>query len=299
MEKLPFVDAHHHLWNIEKHYYPWLADKAGTWWFGDYASIRRNYLVEDYRRDTRNQNVVKSVHLQAMWNPKDPAGESRWLQDCFDATGFPTGIVGFANPADPDVETVLKAHRQYPNVKGIRMDINWHPDPLYSFCDRPDYASDPQWLKGFALIEKYGFSFDLQIYVGVQGEEARRLVKSFPGTPFILDHVGLPWDRTEAGMARWRDALHGLADLPNVAVKLSGFGMFDKNWTVDSIAPFVREPIRIFGVDRCLFASNFPVESLYGSYDRTIDAYRQIVADLPIEDQRKLFHDNAVRYYRL
>src|SRR4051812_29208504 len=99
MELLPVIDTHHHLWDLEKHHYPWLSGKPYEMWIGDYSSIRRNYLVEDYRNDARNQNVVKSVHLQAMWDPRDPVGESAWLQRCADESGFPTAIVAFADPS--------------------------------------------------------------------------------------------------------------------------------------------------------------------------------------------------------
>jgi predicted TIM-barrel fold metal-dependent hydrolase len=299
VDLLPVVDTHHHLWDLTHHRYPWLEDPLQEMWIGDYRSLQRNYLVADYLADCGRQNVVKSVHLQAMWDPKNPVGESRWLQRCFDETGYPAGIVGFANLADPSLNDLLRAHREYPNVRGIRQDLNWHENPLYRFCERPDYMVDAQWLRGFALLEKYGFSFDLQLYAAYQSDQAEPLVRGFPGTQFILNHSGLPMDKSEAGLARWRQGLERLAQYPNVAVKLSGFDMFDHRYTVDSLRAPILDVIGIFGIDRCMFASNFPVSGLYGSYDQLFEAYKAIVSPLPGAAQRKVFHDNAVRIYRL
>jgi predicted TIM-barrel fold metal-dependent hydrolase len=298
MSQLKIVDTHHHLWDLTNNYYPWLSDNIKTIWIGDYSSIRQDYLVKDYLEDCKNQNVVKSVHLQALWDPSDPVGETRWLQQCYDKCGYPDGIVAYANFAEPNVEEVLKGHCEYPNVKGIRKDLNWHDNPLYRFTERPDYMTDEQWLKGLALLEKYNLSFDLQIY-SHQMREAAKVVERFPNIQFILTHAGMPIEQSEKGFNFWRENIKQLASLKNVAVKISGFGMFDKNWTVESIKPFVLNTIEIFGVNRCMFASNFPVEKMFSSYDKIFDAFKEIVKHFSLEDQIKMFHDNASRYYKL
>lgn len=297
--EFPIVDTHHHLWDLDNNYYPWLSDRVRQFWIGDYEPIRKNYLIDDYLRDCKNQNVVQSVHLQAQWDWRDPVGETRWLQQCADHHGFPHGIVAFAKLSDPDVASVLRAHCEYPNVKGIRMDLNWHHDPYYRFCDRPDYMSDPQWLAGFSLLERYNLTFDLQIYVAYQWQQAVTLLRRFPGTQFILNNTGLPMDQSPSGMAAWREGMQALAVEPNLAIKISGLGMFNHRWTTEQIRPIVRQAIEIFGVDRCMFASGFPVEGLYGSYEDLMNSYKDIVSDFPASEQRKLFHDNAIRYYRL
>jgi predicted TIM-barrel fold metal-dependent hydrolase len=108
----------------------------------------------------------------------------------------------------------------------------------------------------------------------------------------------LPSDRSEAGTTGWREAIERFADQPNTAVKISGIGLAGEAWTAESNGALVLETIRIFGVDRCMFASNFPVDSLCASYDTIFTGFKRIVAGFSARDQRKLFHDNAVKYYR-
>src|SRR5512144_1279009 len=96
VQDFPIIDAHHHLWDLDNHYYPWLSDGVRDLWIGNYERLRKNYLIEDYLRDCAGQNVVKSVHLQAQWDHRDPVGETRWLQGCADRHGFPHAIIAFA-----------------------------------------------------------------------------------------------------------------------------------------------------------------------------------------------------------
>ncbi|GAB4561071.1 MAG: amidohydrolase [Haliangiales bacterium] len=299
MTLLPIVDAHMHMWDYENHKYPWLQGTYREFWFGDYRKLRKNYLLANYLADVRSQNVVKCVHLQAQWDHSDPIGETTWLQGIADEHGYPHGIIGFCDFRQDDADQVLAAHAEYRNVRGIRQDINWHPDPFYRFCEDKDLMTDPKWLRNFALLEKYGFSFDLQIYAGHQGEDAYQLVKNHPNIQFLLDHSGSPEDKSPEGKQRWRSALSKLAELPNVAAKLSGFDMHDHNWTLQSLREPIMDVIERFGSSRCLFASNFPVSSLYGSYDHLVSAHREILADLSADEQRAVLHDNAVRLYRL
>jgi predicted TIM-barrel fold metal-dependent hydrolase len=157
---------------------------------------------------------------------------------------------------------------------------------------------DPAWRRGYALLERYGLSFDLQTPWWHLGEAAA-LARDFPQTPIILNHTGLPSDRSAEGLAGWRDAMATLAACPNVAVKISGLGQPGQAWTVAANGPIVRDTLAIFGVERCMFASNFPVDGLCATFDVIFSGFKAIVADLAPADQRRLFHDNAVRTYRL
>jgi predicted TIM-barrel fold metal-dependent hydrolase len=298
MDQLPIIDAHHHLWDLEHGRYPWLQGPMAKRSFGDFSKIRRSYRIEDYLADTKNQNVVKSVHLQAEYDHTDPVAETRWLQGVADAHGFPHAIVAFADLAAPGLGALLEQHCRYRNVRGIRQLLNWHPDPLKTFTASPDIIASAAWQGGYRLLREFGLSFDLQIYYG-QMEEGYQLAKRFPETQIILNHTGMPADRTPEDVAGWRRGMKRLAEAPNVACKISGLGMVDLTWTVDSIRPFVLDAIEAFGVDRCAFASNFPVDSLFSSYDAIFDAFKAITRDFPAGDRAKLFHDNAARLYRI
>jgi predicted TIM-barrel fold metal-dependent hydrolase len=154
------------------------------------------------------------------------------------------------------------------------------------------------WRRGYALLSKYGFSFDLQT-PWTRLAEAVDLAWVFPETQIILNHTGLPADRSAEGLAGWRQAMRLAASVPNFAVKISGIGVPGAAWTVDLNRGVVLDTIDIFGTDRCMFASNFPVDGIVADYATIFGGFLEITDGFPREDREKLFHDNAVRYYRL
>ncbi|MGJ4994386.1 amidohydrolase family protein [Bradyrhizobium sp. HKCCYLS3077] len=297
MIDFPIIDPHHHLYDLENLYYPWLSDGVKPAAFGDYTAICRSYLIEDFLADCKNQNVVKSVHLDVGFDPKDPVGETKWLQGVADKHGFPHGIVGYANLAQPNVGDVLDGHLAYPNFRGIRQSLNYHPDPAKTYLDRPGVCRETEWRRGFALLRDLGLSFDMQIYYP-QMREAYELARDFPDTQIILNHTGMQVDGP-GHFEAWKAGMTLLAQAPNVACKISGLGMGDWSWTVDSFRPYVLSAIEAFGVERCMFASNFPVDKLFSSYDKLFDAFKEITSRFSADERRKLFHDNAARFYRL
>ena len=154
------------------------------------------------------------------------------------------------------------------------------------------------WRNGYARLAGYGLSFDLQS-PWTRLEEAFRLACDFPETLIILNHTGLPADRSKEGLAGWRSAMRLFAVAPNVAVKISGIGDADREWTVGFNRAVVLDTIEIFGVERCMFASNFPVDSLVAGYAQIFDGFFSITAGFSQTEREMLFHDNAVRYYRI
>lgn len=297
--ELALIDPHHHLWDLERNRYPWLQERPlKPRLEGDIEPIAKTYLIEDYLADVRNQNVVKSVHVECGWDSNDPVGETAWLQSVADQHGFPHGIVARAELNALDIEQILAGHAQYKNVRGIRHIVCWHRDPVRSYVSRPDLLTDRHWRHGFRFLQKFGFSFDLQLYPS-QMTDGAELAKAHPETLIILDHAGMSVDRDEEGIRTWRRGMRGLAAAPNVAVKISGLGAVDWHWTIDSLRPFVLETIDVFGVDRCMFASNFPVDKLYSDFDTLYAAFFSITRECSVDEKRMLFHDNAARFYRL
>ena len=120
-----------------------------------------------------------------------------------------------------------------------------------------------------------------------------------PDIPLIVNHAGLPTDRDADGMALWRDGLRRLAALPHCAIKISGLGITDRAWTPGSIRPVVLECIDAFGTDRSMFASDFPVESVHGTFDAFYSAFDAITADFSADDRARLFAANAEAIYRI
>ena len=255
---LRVVDPHIHWWNLERLHYPWLADPKMTFG-GDNRLLATTYEPAQFNADTAGVEVLAVVHVDAGHDAANPLAETRWLQSLAEGFGRPMGIVAYADLSKPDVDALLIAHADHPNVRGIRQILNVHTDPHYDYVGR-HFMREPAWRAGFALLAKHGLSFDLQIYPS-QMAEARELALAHPGTTLILNHTGMFVDRgSVAGWRAWRDGMRGLAQCPNVMVKISGLGMVDHTWSVESIRPYALETIDAFGPQRCMFASNFPVD---------------------------------------
>jgi predicted TIM-barrel fold metal-dependent hydrolase len=298
-EKPAVVDAHQHFWDLARNYYPWLADaEMIPFRYGDYAPLRRDYLPADYRRDAAGHRVVATVHIEAEWNPADPVGETRWLAALRAETGLPTVAVAQARLDAADVGEILAAQAAFGFVRGIRHKPAAAPSPRAVTDGAPGSMSDRHWRDGYALLARHGLSFDLQT-PWWHLPEAASLARDFPRTPIIVDHAALPADRSAEGLAAWRAALAAAAREPNIALKISGLGQRGVRWQREANAPIVRDAIAIFGAERCMFASNFPVDSLVGSFDAIYSGFKAIVADRPLAVQRRLFHDNAMRIYRI
>ncbi|HVE48183.1 MAG TPA: amidohydrolase family protein [Casimicrobiaceae bacterium] len=295
---LPFaiVDAHQHFWDPKAHYYPWLNDEPPiAFRYGDYRAIRRRYLPSDFLADAAPFWVDKSVYVEAEWDPRDPVGEMRYIERLRHDTGWPSVAVAQAWLDRDDAASVLERQAAFGFVRSVRHKPRANPSPNDG---APGGTTDEAWRAGFAKLARLGLRFDLQT-PWWHLHEAARLATDFPDTTIIVNHAGLPADRSAEGVAGWKKAMARVAACPNVAVKISGIGQRDTPWTTDANRGIVRTVIDLFDVDRCMFASNFPVDSLCASYAEIFGGFRDIVADLPIASQRALFRDNALRVYAI
>lgn len=298
-DTFPIIDAHHHFWDVETNYHPWLRDEPMIpFRYGDYSSIRKNYLPEDYFADANGLNIVKTVYVETEWDPTDPIGETRWVTALNERTGFPNAVVAQAWLDRADADDVIAAQAEFGLVRSVRHKPAAATRPEDAIAGAPGSMGCEIWRRGYAALGDNGLRFDLQTPWWHLGEGAQ-LAKDFPGIPIILNHAGLPSDRSDSALARWEDALHEFAANQNTTLKISGIGLPGAPWTAASNSRVVRTCIDVFGVDRCMFASNFPVDGLAGSFRTIFDGFREIVGDLDDADQRKLFHDNAARVYAI
>ena len=205
-------------------------------------------------------------------------------------------MVAYADLSLPDAEAFLEGHCRYANVRGIRQML--HEAMVDSNHPRPSLMGNPVWRKNFKLLKKYDLSFDLQVYYP-QMEQAGELAAEHPDIRFILCHTGQPSRRDADGLAGWRRGMRLLSEMPNVSVKISGLGMFDRRWTIDSIRPFVLDTIEWFSAYRSMFASNFPVDGMAGPYAALWKAYSVLTESFSDDERRRLFSENARRIYRL
>ena len=289
MAEIPFVDTHVHFSDLQDPnlYYSWLQPGWKHPILGDIEGIQaQRYWADEFVAETRFSNVKKSIHVQAALGITDPVEETRWLQAFADRLGHPHGIVAEVHLQQDDAQAVIERHVAYPNVRGVR---DFGPG---------DYLVDERWRRGYAHLEPH----DLVACLDSSPEtyaKMRDLAETFPDIVISLDHAGFPRKRDPEYFAMWKRELVNLAGAPNVVVKISGLGMCDNRWTVDSFRPWVMTCIETFGVERSFFGTNWPVDRLYSSYPDVLDAYAQIISGFSRSEQEALFFANAERIFRI
>jgi predicted TIM-barrel fold metal-dependent hydrolase len=297
----PIIDPHIHLWDLRMDRHPWLRPAGDAIQaLGDLDAIRRNYLVDDYRRDAADQNVVASVHIEAAWDrADDPLAEIEWLETLDKSSGVAARYIGFADLTAPNVAAVLDRLSEVRRCVGIRQMLSWHPSlQPKSFAPRPGIADEPDFRRGVALLARHRQILELMLYP-YQAEEVARLAREFPEQIIIVNHCGSPIDRDREGMARWKAGLRLLGSEPNVEIKISALTAYDTSPTPESLREVALHCIECFGVERSMFGSDFPVGRLWTSFDAIFDGFKAIVHDFSEAEQSALFHENARRAYRI
>lgn len=296
---MPIVDAHHHLWDLNAGRYPSKQDRYDPNFFlGDYRKICKDYLPKDLAADFEGFDVIGTVHIQAARAESEQVQETEWLEKVHAESGLPNAIVGHVIFIQPNCAEVLEGHAKFPLMRGIRSRPNTSRGPGHSIAGQPGTMQDDLWRRNFSLLEKHGMSWDMRIpYWHL--EEGAEVARSFPGIPMVVNHTGLPLDRSEDGLKIWRKGLEALADCPNTVMKISELGLPHGKWDVPSNIRVVQEAAAIFGPDRIIFASNLPVASLSTDFAGIVDVMRAALADRSREDLEKFFHRNAIRFYRI
>lgn len=293
-----FVDAHVHFWDLSHLRYDWLSPPfSDTGPNGNVSVIARDYGVSDYLSDLAGIPVEGAVHIDAGARADQALLETEWLQNKADAEGLPSAIVAFAALNEAGAEALLAQHVAHKNVRGIRQILNWHPDANLTYTPR-DLLKDDAFLNGYALLAKYGLSFDLQLYPN-QMTDAALLAAKHPDIPVIINHLGMPVDRSPGGIGFWEQGMKQLAALDHVSVKLSGLGFGDRHWSIDSTRDIILKTIDIFGTDRAMFASDFPTDKLFTNYKNQLAVFDELTSDLSDTERDNLFAANALRIYRI
>ena len=291
------VDAHHHIWRQAD--LPWLQGPMVPRIFGPYEPIRRDYPIEEYLADIAGTGVEKSVYVQTNWAKAGAVDEVAWVQATADAHGWPHAIVGYADLLDDAVGEVLERQAAFPLMRGVRMQLHWHENPQYRFAadarpdGRPGLPPQPAPPRRLRLVVRPA---GLRRADGGRGAAGRGQSRHHLRAA-ALRHAGGP-DRRPAAAA-WREGMRRLADQPNVVNKLSGLGTFIHRNDPAHVADIVGETVALFGPDRCLFGSNFPIEKLWTSYADLVAAFRQAVAAFPEPARRSMLAATAAAVYRL
>ncbi|AOI59150.1 amidohydrolase [Burkholderia diffusa] len=294
------VDAHHHLWRLGAGArYPWLQEQydPARFMFGDYAALCRDFDVDDYRHATQGAPIVASVHVEAERARDEALAETRWLHAVAAEHGLPSAVVAWVDLLADDAHERLAEQAAWPRVRGVRFKPRTAAAPD-AVVDGPGTLRDPRWPAALERLAAQRLGWDLRVPFWHLGDAAALLADA-PGVDVVLEHAGLPWDRSAAGLARWRRGMEALAASPRVTVKISELGLRDAMWSDVDNARIIRDTIAIFGWQRCMFASNFPVAGLRVSYSALLRTFARAMADLDDAARQAIWHDNALRVYRI
>ena len=288
---IPIIDTHQHLWDLEKVRLPWLNLEGKT----DAEGLDRSFLMEEFLHAVEHEAVVGSVYMEVNVIPEDQKKEAEYVLDLCrsDENPMRAAVIG-GYPHDPGFQSYIEALAREEFVKGVRTVLH-DPDRPQGMCLRKEF------IRGCRLLGELNLSFDLCMRPG-ELQDAARLVDRCPQTRFILDHCGNISAMSEDGELRrqWEQGIQELAHRDNVTCKISGIvASARSDWQPADLADVVSFCLDSFGEDRVCFGGDWPVCTLRASYSQWVDALEWIVRDRSPEFKRKLFHDNALRIYRL
>jgi predicted TIM-barrel fold metal-dependent hydrolase len=279
---MKIVDTHQHLWNLDLFRYAWLQQLP---------VLNRSFGMKDYRDATNGLLIEKSVHLEADVDEQFMLEETRFLLRLADRADNPLdGVVACGRPESKEFRSHLDNILGHAKLKGIRRVLHTQPDEL---------SQNETFVENVRSLAGHGLSFDICVLVR-QLPLAIRLVSRCPDVTFILDHCGVPQVR-EKILDPWRASICEIAGFPNVCCKISGLVAYadPKNWTAEDLRPYVEHAIECFGWDRVMFGSDWPVCTLSASFRQWVDVLLLLTRSAGEANQKKLFHDNALRVYRM
>lgn len=297
---LPIIDTHQHLWDLSKFTLPWV-DGA--------PAINRSYLQSDYAAATAGLNVVKAVYMEVDVDPAQQVAEAHYIIEQCKREDTPTaGAVISGRPGAETFAAYITQFKGNPYIKGVRQVLHVPETPA-------GYCLQPTFVKNIQLLGELGMSFDLCLRPS-ELRDAVKLVDQCPATRFVVDHCGnadpnviaaptdLPRDPGNPfshTRRQWLDDMQALANRPNVICKISGIvaRAVPGQWTAATLAPAVNHCLDVFGPERVVFGGDWPVCTLVASYREWVTALQEIIADRSAQEQRKLLHDNAERFYGL
>ena len=284
------VDTHVHFWDVATQQRGWITgewDPSQEAYLGDYSPIRRTFLLEDLLPLYAAARVAKVVHVQADWGGKDQVDETRWVASLAASADFPLAIVAGADLRAPGARGELERHCTAGPVKGVRM---------LSYYD--NLFADPAFLRGLSLLK----DFDMVFEVGVMWDhldDALELARRRENVRFVLDHAGMPLERNDASLSTWRRGLRAIAGCENVVIKISGLGMGRHPLNAEQMGPLVSDALEAFSAGRSMLGSNWPVDSLFGTFGELVTSLEEVTINLSPTEQWALWRGTVERVYRI
>ncbi len=273
------IDSHQHFWQVGRFDYPWMTN--------DVEVLYRDYLPPTLEPILERNGVAKTVLVQA----SDSMAESRWLLSLADAYPFIAGVVGWVDLAGPEVQQQLDELTTHQKFKGVRH--------LVESESADNWLAQPAVLRGLQQLASSGTSYDLLVHTR-HLKHVRTVAETCPNLSLVIDHAAKP-PVARGEIKEWAQELRPVAAYKNIHCKLSGL-VTEANhngWQVDDLRPFVECVLELFGAERLMFGSDYPVCLVAASYDRVLESLQEILKDLNAEEQKQIFAGNASKFYRL
>ncbi len=273
------IDAHHHLWQYSRDQLPWISNSMKL--------LQRDFLLADLQQVLADSKIEGAVAVQAQQN----LAETEWLLDLASRASCMRGVVGWVPLIDTDVREHLEKFASHAKLAGVRHVLHDEADDAYMLRD--DFN------RGISLLKDFDLVYDILIFER-HLPQTIKFVDRHPHQRFVLDHIAKP--RIKDGvLSPWQENIRELAKRGNVYCKLSGAVTEAdwKNWTVDSLRPYVDKVLEAFGPSRLMFGSDWPVILLASDYDRWVKTVQNLVSDLSIAEQTQIFGETALQAYGL
>ena len=273
------IDSHQHFWQVGRFDYPWMSSDLGV--------LYRDYLPDDLAPILQQNGVKQTVLVQA----SNSVAESRWLLDLADANSFIAGVVGWVDLIGVEIDAQLDELCVHRKFKGVRHLVESEPND--------DWLVQPAVLAGLRKLSARGLSYDLLVHTR-HLRYVPQVVERCPDLALVIDHLAKP-PIARHEIKEWSEALKSVARHSNIHCKLSGL-VTEANWSswqANDLRPYVEYVLELFGADRMMFGSDYPVCLLAASYDRVLGSFQEILKDISDSDRDKIFSKNAARFYRL
>jgi L-fuconolactonase len=273
------IDAHQHFWIYNPVEYDWIDDSM--------VALRRDFLPADLKAEIESTGFHGSIAVQA----RQTLEETHWLLELADRNPSILGVIGWADLRSTDVRSQLKSLTRNPKLVGVRHIVQSEPDERFLL--------QPEFLRGIAMLEEFGLTYDILIYTRHLAVAAE-FVKKFPRQRFVLDHLAKPPIKS-GSINAWADGIRRLSEHPNVLCKLSGLVTESdwKHWKPEQIVPYLDVAFESFGPDRLMIGSDWPVCLVAAPYARTVDVVKNYLLGKNPHDREAVLGGNAQRFWRL
>lgn len=285
----PIIDTHQHLWDLTKFELPWTKD-------AEVSSLAKSFVSSDYLAAIEGSNVVKSVYMEVDVRPDQQPKEAEYVIDICEKGQTPmVAAVISGRPNSPEFKAYITKYAKSKYIKGVRQVLHTGMTPA-------GYCLDPKFVDGIKLLGDLNLSFDLCMRAG-ELMDGVKLADLCPKTRFIVDHCGnmTVQSKDEEVRAKWKKGMQEFAARPNTVCKISGIiaSAKPKEWKPEDLAPILNFSMETFGSDRIMFGGDWPVCTLAATYRQWVETLHTVTANFTDVNRKKLFHDNALKFYGL